>query len=237
MFKVYLESCISFVMRSDGQTTYLPCTNVLILKPMVGLMVEMSSPLSFLRMVVFPALSRPLLASRQVHGRILRRKVEQRARRGYASLFLSSCSSVLPSRGPSQMSVKIQKRDRLCPWSPTTITDHVPRFPRQRRRSYSLHRPRCTSAGNHLLMSPPLVICAGSRRALVIIGIVVCLRLAYLPEGYGYPCGPSLDLPLPAGRWIVRLAIKPRDFGRKYQARLSGIETIPFEPDQCTKPA
>lgn len=99
--------------QTEGQTTHLPCTNVLILKPMVGLMVEMSSPLSFLRMVVFPALSRPLIASRQVHGRILRRKVEQRARRGYASLFLSSCSSVLSSRGPSQMSGKIQKRDRL----------------------------------------------------------------------------------------------------------------------------
>lgn len=30
------------------------------LKPKVGLMPMMSSPLSFLRMVVFPALSRPL---------------------------------------------------------------------------------------------------------------------------------------------------------------------------------
>lgn len=36
---------------------------VLILNPKVGLMVEMSSPASFLRMVVFPALSRPLLRS------------------------------------------------------------------------------------------------------------------------------------------------------------------------------
>ena len=38
----------------------LPCTNVLMLNPKVGLILLMSSPLSFLRIVVFPALSRPL---------------------------------------------------------------------------------------------------------------------------------------------------------------------------------
>jgi len=71
-------------------------------------MAEMSSPLSFLRMVVFPALSRPLFAPRQVSGQGLRRKVEQRARRGSASLFLSSCFSELLSIGPYPRSDKVQ---------------------------------------------------------------------------------------------------------------------------------
>jgi hypothetical protein len=119
----------------DIQTTYLPCTNVLILKPRVGLMVEMSSPLSFLRMVVFPALSRPLFASRQADGGSFGRKVEQRARRGCASLFLSSCSSGLPSRGPSQTNPKCDRLSvlvltnlgayhdhRSCPSSPPPTT-------------------------------------------------------------------------------------------------------------------
>jgi hypothetical protein len=39
----------------------LPCINVLMLNPKVGLILVISSPLSFLRIVVFPALSRPLL--------------------------------------------------------------------------------------------------------------------------------------------------------------------------------
>lgn len=39
---------------------YLPCMNVLILNPKVGLMPDMSSLFNFLRIVVFPALSRPL---------------------------------------------------------------------------------------------------------------------------------------------------------------------------------
>jgi hypothetical protein len=41
---------------------HLPCTNVLILKPNVGLTLMMSSPLSFLRIVVLPALSNPLFS-------------------------------------------------------------------------------------------------------------------------------------------------------------------------------
>lgn len=41
---------------------YPLCSSVLMLKPSVGEMVLMSSPLNFLRMVVFPALSRPLHA-------------------------------------------------------------------------------------------------------------------------------------------------------------------------------
>lgn len=36
------------------------CSRVLMLKPRVGEMVSMSSPLNFFRMVVLPALSRPL---------------------------------------------------------------------------------------------------------------------------------------------------------------------------------
>lgn len=44
--------------------THFPCTNVLILNPRVGLMPIISSPLSFFRIVVFPALSRPLDSSR-----------------------------------------------------------------------------------------------------------------------------------------------------------------------------
>ena len=39
---------------------YFPCTNVLILNPRVGLTLLTSSPLIHLRIVVFPALSRPL---------------------------------------------------------------------------------------------------------------------------------------------------------------------------------
>lgn len=40
--------------------THPRCSRVLMLKPSVGEMVSMSSPLNFLRMVVLPALSRPL---------------------------------------------------------------------------------------------------------------------------------------------------------------------------------
>ena len=36
------------------------CSSVLMLKPRVGEMVSMSSPLNFFRMVVLPALSKPL---------------------------------------------------------------------------------------------------------------------------------------------------------------------------------
>jgi len=39
---------------------HLPCTNVLILNPKVGLTLVMSSPLRFFIMVVLPALSSPL---------------------------------------------------------------------------------------------------------------------------------------------------------------------------------
>ena len=40
------------------------CSSVLMLKPRVGEIVLMSSPLNFFRIVVFPALSRPLKSSR-----------------------------------------------------------------------------------------------------------------------------------------------------------------------------
>jgi hypothetical protein len=50
--------------QSSVQSTYFPWTNVLILNPRVGLIPEISSLLSFLRIVVFPALSSPLLAGR-----------------------------------------------------------------------------------------------------------------------------------------------------------------------------
>ena len=39
---------------------YSLCSNVLILKPSVGDIVSMSSPLNFFKIVVLPALSRPL---------------------------------------------------------------------------------------------------------------------------------------------------------------------------------
>jgi hypothetical protein len=49
---------------TPGQATQRPphprCSRVLMLKPSVGEMVSTSSPLNFLRMVVLPALSRPL---------------------------------------------------------------------------------------------------------------------------------------------------------------------------------
>ena len=43
--------------------TYPLCSTVLILKPNVGEMVLISSPMNFFKMVVFPALSRPLSAA------------------------------------------------------------------------------------------------------------------------------------------------------------------------------
>ena len=60
-----IQSISVHSIRSDRRllpicATHLPCTNVLILKPNVGLTDITSSPFSFLRMVVFPALSSPL---------------------------------------------------------------------------------------------------------------------------------------------------------------------------------
>jgi len=135
MQRTYVQ-CVSGKLRQfctlDRHITYFPCTKVLILKPRVGLTVEISSSLSFLRMVVFPALSRPLSTPRQIHGRSFCRKAEQRARRGPASLSLSSCSSGLPSRGPYLTSPKrdqVKKRvsglgvlPRSCPSSPPPTT-------------------------------------------------------------------------------------------------------------------
>ena len=40
--------------------TYFLCSSVLMLKPRVGEMVSISSPLNFFKIVVLPALSRPL---------------------------------------------------------------------------------------------------------------------------------------------------------------------------------
>lgn len=47
-----------------GDPAHPRCSRVLMLKPSVGEMVSMSSPLNFLRMVVLPALSRPLGCTR-----------------------------------------------------------------------------------------------------------------------------------------------------------------------------
>ena len=46
--------------KKGNKLSNLPCMNVLMLNPKVGLILVISSPLSFLRIVVFPALSRPL---------------------------------------------------------------------------------------------------------------------------------------------------------------------------------
>lgn len=46
--------------KKGNKLSNLPCINVLMLNPKVGLILVISSPLSFLRIVVFPALSRPL---------------------------------------------------------------------------------------------------------------------------------------------------------------------------------
>lgn len=66
--RTYVQ-CVAFLELSHGPQAiegrpYRPCTNVLMLKPRVGLTPAISSPLSFFSIVVFPALSRPLL---QVH--------------------------------------------------------------------------------------------------------------------------------------------------------------------------
>ena len=45
---------------TEAVLSYFPCTNVLILNPRVGHTLLTSSPLSHFRIVVFPALSRPL---------------------------------------------------------------------------------------------------------------------------------------------------------------------------------
>lgn len=46
--------------RKLKMLSHLLCTKVLILKPSVGLTSRISSPFNFLRIVVFPALSKPL---------------------------------------------------------------------------------------------------------------------------------------------------------------------------------
>ena len=60
MFSVYLPTRGSDGDGNEGRPTDLPCINVLILKPNVGLTDNTSSLLIFLRIVVFPALSNPL---------------------------------------------------------------------------------------------------------------------------------------------------------------------------------
>lgn len=54
------ESFIKTLTTPRKEIAYLPCTKVLMLKPNVGLTVMVSSEFNFLRIVVFPALSRPL---------------------------------------------------------------------------------------------------------------------------------------------------------------------------------
>ena len=60
---------VSKFSLTETVPAYFPCTKVLILNPRVGLTLLTSSPLSHLRIVVFPALSRPLRSfrSRKYH--------------------------------------------------------------------------------------------------------------------------------------------------------------------------
>lgn len=60
MFKVYLDKIVGVESLNRRQQAHLACTNVLILNPRVGLTDMMSSPLRRFKMVVLPALSRPL---------------------------------------------------------------------------------------------------------------------------------------------------------------------------------
>jgi len=60
ILRVYLTIEFEVVAAEKPPRTHFPWAKVLILKPRVGLTLMMSSPLSFLRIVVFPALSRPL---------------------------------------------------------------------------------------------------------------------------------------------------------------------------------
>lgn len=68
MLRVYLVSRLSLASRATENATrvaHLPWANVLMLNPNVGLTLIMSSPLSFFRIVVLPALSKPLSKERR----------------------------------------------------------------------------------------------------------------------------------------------------------------------------
>lgn len=54
------RKCVSYDKLCTLRACYPLCSRVLMLKPSVGEMVLTSSPLNFFRIVVFPALSRPL---------------------------------------------------------------------------------------------------------------------------------------------------------------------------------
>ena len=60
MLSVYLMRVSARCEAMRGAPTHPSRIKVLILKPNVGLIPEISSSLSFLRIVVLPALSRPL---------------------------------------------------------------------------------------------------------------------------------------------------------------------------------
>lgn len=74
-----MVSLVSGRREANVHSTNFPCAKVFMLNPSVGLMLLMSSPLSFFRIVVFPALSKPLrLLSWPINtGHVLNSQKEQ----------------------------------------------------------------------------------------------------------------------------------------------------------------
>lgn len=130
MLSVYLHVNLGRCHESQ-KPTHPSRTSDLMLKPKVGLISDVSSPFSFFRIVVLPALSSPLEVSREPDDPDPRRKQSTRAHRNNTriSLDLALFFLMIVRRpavsGCAQPSSGRLAHDATSRWDPTLSDQHV----------------------------------------------------------------------------------------------------------------